>query len=136
MVIPWWCTVREIAFEFPDNIFIFLDDKCTVREFRVSSSDCLVMFAYSYHSLFACTIFVLRGACILARSHQPCLWYGYHWCTRENETHNVLARSLIVKTAGTDLGETISETHLNVGKAHKLSTKFPGWSLDLARASL
>jgi hypothetical protein len=25
---------------------------------------------------------------------------------------------------------------LNVGKAHKLSTKFPGWSLDLARASL
>ena len=34
-------------------------------------------------------------------------------CTRENKAGSGLARSLIVKTVGSGLGESISETHLH-----------------------
>jgi hypothetical protein len=36
---------------------------------------------------------------------------------------------LIVKTAGSGLGEGISETHLHVRKARGLSTELPNWEL-------
>ena len=54
--------------------------------------------------VLACTVFVLHGACSLARPHQPHLWYGQH-CLPEDKAHDVLARSLIMKTTRSGLGE-------------------------------
>jgi hypothetical protein len=42
-------------------------------------------------------------------------------CTGENETHVGLAESLIVKTAGIDLGEATSKIYLRVGHARGIS---------------
>jgi hypothetical protein len=44
-----------------------------------------------------------------------------------------LARSSIVKMAGSGLGEAILETHLRVGTAQRLSTELLDQELSLAR---
>jgi hypothetical protein len=66
--------------------------------------------------VLACIIVVFGGAYSLARSLQPCLWCGYHQCTGGNEACGILTESSIVKTTRSGSRETISETHLRVGK--------------------
>ena len=46
-------------------------------------------------------------------------------CIRGDEARGGLARSSIVKTARSDLGEAISETHLRAGKARALFAELP-----------
>lgn len=93
-------------------------------------------FVYlSYHLSLVRTILVLKGTCSLQRLHQLRLWYGRHWYTRGDEACHVLARTSIVKTAGSSSGEAISEAHLCVGKAQGLSMKSLDWELALARSS-
>jgi hypothetical protein len=80
--------------------------------------------AYMHH-----IIVPLEGTCSLARSHQLCLCFGHHQCTGGNEAHVVLAKSSIVKIAGSVSGEDISETHLRMGKARELSVELPNREL-------
>lgn len=49
------------------------------------------------------------------------LWCGHHRAPRE-QSHGVLAKILIVKTAGSPRG-AISETHLCMGKTREISTQ-------------
>jgi hypothetical protein len=50
-------------------------------------------------------------------------------CTEGNDTPSGLARSLIVKMVGSDLGESILESHLNVWKIQGPSMKLPDLEL-------
>ena len=70
----------------------------------------------------------IGGACSLARSHQPRLWCGRYRVQEGTRPAAFLARSLIVKTAGSiweRLAERYVKNPLARGKSPRLSTELP-----------
>jgi hypothetical protein len=90
-----------------------------------------VRFAYPYHLVLACTILLYIEGLV---AYEITLTMFMVWlapCTRGIEAHNILARNSIGETIGNNMGETILETHLCVGKARGLSRKLPVQELIL-----
>ena len=82
----------------------------------------------------------IRGACSLARSHQPHLWCGCHYVPKGTRPAAVSARSLIVKTAVNSLGEACRKAHWRPTctweRFRAIHGSYPIESLALVRDSL
>jgi hypothetical protein len=86
----------------------------------------------SYHSVLACTIVVLGGACKSCVIIPTALVVWSPSCTRGNKTHDVSAGSLIVKMTGSGLGEAYRKEHgdpLACGEGLRLSIELPDQEL-------
>jgi hypothetical protein len=86
--------------------------------------------AYMHH-----IVVVLGGTCSLARSHQLHLCFGRHRCTWGNEVRKVLAKSSIVKIAGSGRERTSRRPTCAWERPEGYLWSYPTESLALARGS-